>query len=90
MGRGKGLTKKQIAVIRELHHLGKSVRFIAERIKKSPTAVHNQIAVLKQGRRTKKLGRPSTFALYFKRAINRTIRVHRNERVTATSLVAKY
>ncbi len=90
MGRGKGLTKEQIVVIREFHHLGKSVRFIAEWIKKSPTAVHNQITVLKQGCRTKKLGHPSTVTPYFKRAINRTIRLHRDERVTASSLVSKY
>ncbi len=90
MGRDKALIKEQIAIVREFHHLGKIVRFIAERIKKSPTAVHNQISALKQGRRTKKLGRPSTVTLYFKRAIDRTIRLHCDERVTARFLVSKY
>ena len=68
----------------------KSVRYIANTIGKSPTAVQNFIKRFNGNERKKKLGRPSTITPQFRRAIFRSVIRDPNERVTASRLVARY
>ena len=90
MGRGTKLTSDQIAVVKALHNEKKSVRKIAEAIKKSPTAVQNCIKRVGSNVRRKKLGRPSTITPQFRRAIMRSVVRDPEERVTASRLLTRY
>ncbi len=69
MRRGAKLTAEQIAVVKTLHKEEKSVRYIADAIGKSPTAVQNCIKRSATKSKPKELGRPSTIPFQFHRAV---------------------
>ena len=90
MGRGTKLTSELIPVVKALHAEKKTVKKIAAVIKKSTAAVQNVIHRMNNGKRCKKLGRPSKITEQFRRAVFRSVSRAPNERITASKLVKVY
>lgn len=84
------MTGDQITVVKALQKEKQTVRFIAQAIERSPTAVPNIINKMKSGRKKQKLGRPPSITPQFHHGIIRSVFRASAERVTASTLVSTY